>query len=337
MTFLPLGKLAPEIMMEIIRKSPILDPKVVMGPKFGVDCAIIDNGENYLVLKSDPITFTPQNIGWYAVQINVNDIVTTGALPKWMMATILLPENKTSKELIDSISDQLFGACQELGISFVGGHTEVTHGIDRPIISATLVGEVQKKDLITSAGTKVGDDLLLTKGIAIETTAILANDFENRLSQVLTPNEMAAAKNYIYQPGISVFKEARLAVQTGGIHAMHDPTEGGLSSALWEMAIAADKNILFFAENIIISDLTKKICTEFDLEPINSISSGALLMAVDPDFSQKIINVLAANGIRCSIIGSVLSEGANVCKAGENENTPLFRPERDEITKIYEI
>jgi len=337
MTYLPLGKLPPELLSEIIHKSPILDVRVLVGPKIGMDCAIIDNGDTYLVLKNDPITFTPENIGWYTVQINVNDIVTTGATPKWMLATILLPENLTTNDMVKKISSQLFTACQEKNISFVGGHTEITYGINRPIISATLIGEVGKDSLITPGGVQIGDDILLTKAIAIEATAILANDFESLLKNSLRPDEIITAKNYIFDPGISVYKDAIVAIKSGGIHAMHDPTEGGLSSALWEMAIVSNKFFLIYEDKVKCSDLSRKICAQFGIDPINSISSGALLMTVGPNFSQDIIHELKNNGIECSIIGTIISEGANVEIENEKGRIILNRPDRDDITKVYKM
>ncbi|PKN85941.1 MAG: AIR synthase [Chloroflexi bacterium HGW-Chloroflexi-8] len=337
MTNLPLGKLPLELLSEIIQKSPILDNRVIIGPKIGMDCAIIDNGNSYLVLKNDPITFTPENIGWYAVQINVNDIITTGATPKWMLATILLPENMTTAVMVKTISSQLFWACKDKNISFIGGHTEITHGIDRPIISATLIGEVEKDHLITPCGVQIGDDILLTKGIAIEATAILGNDFESLLLNSLQPEEIINAKNYIYDPGISIYKDATIAIQIGGIHAMHDPTEGGLSSALWEMAFVSDKSFLIFEDNVMCSDLSRKICAHFKIDPINSISSGSLLMTVDPNFSENIINELKNNGIQCSIIGTVISEGSNVEIENFRGRNVLIRPDQDDITKVYKL
>jgi len=337
MTYLPLGKLPPELLSEIIHKSPVLDERILVGPKIGMDCAIIDNGDTYLVLKNDPITFTPENIGWYTVQINVNDIVTTGATPKWMLATIFLPENLTTIDMVKSISSQLFTACQEKNISFVGGHTEITYGINRPIISATLIGEVRKESLITPDGVQIGDDILLTKGIAIEATAILANDFESLLKNSLRSEEIITAKNYIFDPGISIYKDAIVAIKSGGIHAMHDPTEGGLSSALWEMAIVSNKFLLVYEDTVKCSDLSRKICAQFGLNPINSISSGALLMTVDPNFSQEIIHELKNDGIECSIIGTIISEGANVEIENGNGRNILNRPDRDDITKVYKL
>ena len=337
MSYLPLGKLPPDLLESIIQKAPISDYRLVLGPGTGVDCAVVDNGDKYLVLKTDPITFTTENIGWYAVQINVNDIVTTGAKPVWMMASILLPEKLTTKDLVEKISSQLFSACRELDISFIGGHTEITYGINRPIIAATIIGEVEKSEFISAKGVNVGDKVLLTKGIPIEATAIIANEFGDKLTNILTFDEMQQAKNYLFTPGISIYKDALLARACGGISAMHDPTEGGLAAALWELSIASQKSILFYPDKVFIPEVSKKICKHFGLNPLNVISSGALLMTASPKTSQQIINKLNENNIICSEIGIVNCEGEDVIISDGDSYAQLDRPERDEMTKLFEI
>lgn len=149
---LPVGKLPMEMLARLLNQTEIKDDRVLVGPGIGMDCAVLDLGEKLLVLKSDPITFATDEIGWYAVQINANDLATTGATPRWMMVTVLLPEGKTDEALIQEINDQLQQACAKLGISVIGGHTEVTYGIDRPLLSSTLIGEVEREKLITPRG-----------------------------------------------------------------------------------------------------------------------------------------------------------------------------------------
>jgi len=210
MQILPTGKLPPELLEKMLNKIPILDKNVIVGPGTGLDCSVIDYGDQYLVLKSDPISLTSENIGWYAVQINVNDIVTTGADPKWMLITLLLPEKGTTDQIVESIIDQLIMSTKEYDITIIGGHTEITNGIDRPIISATLIGTVDKDKLITPSGIETGDMVFLTKEIAIETVSILSNDFPDKLSRYLTGLEIKNAQSYLYDPGISIYKEAHL-------------------------------------------------------------------------------------------------------------------------------
>ncbi len=336
MAFLPLGKLPPDLLEKILQKAPLSDPRVILGPGTGLDCAVIDNGDHYLVYKSDPITFTAENIGWYSVQINLNDLVTTGAKPKWMLSTLLLPENQTTPALVEEIAHQLYEAASLYNISLIGGHTEITHNLDRPILISTLIGEVAKKDLITPQGAQTGDRILLTKGIPIEATAILASDFEDSLRSVLSPAQINMAKQYLFDPGISIFREARLAAEIGGVTAMHDPTEGGLAAALWELAIASDKQLMVNTEEIYIPELSALICQYFEINPLFTIASGALLLTVSPNKSQQIIDACQENNISCFDIGKVGSDGAEVLDSQNHPFQLIERPLRDDIGKVYE-
>jgi hydrogenase expression/formation protein HypE len=332
--FLPLGKLPPELLARLLASSPVSDERVLLGPGIGFDCAVLDIGASLLVLKSDPITFASEEIGWYAVQINANDIATTGAEPRWFLVTALLPENATTPTLVEEISSQVNSACRDLGISVIGGHTEITHGLDRPIIMGTLIGEVAHDQLVTPRGAQAGDRVLLTKGVPIEATSILAREFPERLLPHLNEQELQQASDFLRRPGISVVKDARIAIQSGHVTAMHDPTEGGLAAALWELAIASHKKIVFDPLAVYIPPLSKRICQVFDLDPLATIASGALLLTAPLEDAACIVLNLHREGIQCMEIGSVAEGEPGVCQIGEEK---LFlRPSRDDITKVYE-
>ncbi|MCE5207584.1 MAG: AIR synthase family protein [Chloroflexi bacterium] len=335
-SLLPLGKLPVELLEQLINNAPVTDDRVILGPGIGLDCAIIDMGEHYQVIKSDPITFVTGEIGWYAVQVNANDIATTGALPRWFTATVLLPEKRTTADLVLQISRQLFDACRDLGISFIGGHTEITYNLDRPIIAGTMIGEVQKDSLITPRGASAGDAVLLCKGLAIEATAILAREFPDRLLPVLGESGLQEAANYLYRPGISVLRDARTAIAAGRVTAMHDPTEGGLGAALWELAEACEHTIEVDSAAIPVSQITQKICAVFDLNPLNTISSGALLITAKSNDARQVCSALQASGSPCTIIGKVQKGPVMVWDTSGGERSLLPRPIRDDITKAYE-
>ncbi len=332
MTF-PLGKLPFDFLAGLLARAPVSDPRVVLGPGTGLDCAVIDLGDRCLVMKSDPITFASDQIGWYAVQVNANDIATTGGQPRWLLATLLLPEGKADASLVEGIFDQLTRACSELEISLVGGHTEVTHGLDRPLISATLVGEVAKDRLVLPSGAKPGDRLLLTKGVPLEAVAILAREFPRQLSAQLSQAELAEARDYLFHPGISVVRDARVACRAGRPTAMHDPTEGGLASALWELAEASHAQLLVDPQAVPVSPLARKVCGVFGIDPLAAIASGALLMAVPAGDAAPIIRALESEGILCAEIGWVDAPGCAVNTLG---GSSLARPARDEIARIFE-
>ncbi len=330
----PLGKLPPDFLANLLARAPLTDPRVLVGPGTGLDCAVIDLGERYLVFKSDPITFATDEIGWYAVQVNANDIATTGGEPRWMLATLLLPEGKADAALVEGIFEQLSRACGELGISLVGGHTEVTHGLDRPVISAALVGEVERGKLVRPGGARPGDRLLLTKGVPVEAVALLAREFTARLSAVLSSAELAEARSYLFDPGISVVRDARVAVQAGRVTAMHDPTEGGLASALWELAEAGRAGLAVNPAAVPVPDLARRICNELKIDPLASIASGALLLAVEAEDSTRICRALIGEGIPCAEIGWVQGGPPEVRSLPGGGLLP--RPARDEIARLFE-
>jgi hydrogenase expression/formation protein HypE len=333
---LPVGKLPPELLVGFLQQAPILDPRVFLGPGIGLDCAVIDYGSRYLVFKSDPITFATDQIGWYAVQINANDIVTCGAVPRWMLLTILLPEGKTSTELVEQIFAQVYDACSQYNISVIGGHTEITSDLDRVILVATMVGEVEPDKLVTPRGAQPGNAVLLTKGVPIEATALVARECSELLRVKFTPDELELAKNFLYEPGISVLEDARIALSAGGVTAMHDPTEGGLAAALWELAEASQVSVVVNADAIPVPDISGRICQLLDIDPLEAIASGALLLTVHADRAVIVQAALENAGIRCAHIGEITHPPVGVFQSSAGVRKLMQRPERDAIAKLFE-
>jgi hydrogenase maturation factor len=334
---LPVGKLPPELLAQLLSGAPASDPRILLGPRPGFDCAVIDaGGPSLLVYKSDPITFATDEIGWYLVQVNSNDIATTGALPRWLLLTMLLPEGKTTPALVEQISRQVYETCRAMNISVIGGHTEVTFDLNRPILIGTLIGEVDRERLVTPDGVTVGDRILLTKGVPIEATAILAREFPGRLAPHLTPAELAQAQAFITDPGISVLRDAQIALAAGKVTAMHDPTEGGLAAALWELAEAGDQSLVVDVTKVPVPPLSKRICAVFDLDPLATIASGAMLMTAPPADAAAIRHALAAAGIPCAEIGVVESGPASVWRKEAGGRAPYPRPAKDEIGRVFE-
>ncbi len=331
---LPVGKLPPEILKKIISQAPIQNSRLFMGPGIGLDCGIIDDGNKYLVLKTDPITFATEEIGWYAIQIIANDIATTGAEPLWLMVTALFPQNKTDEALIQSVCSQVFDACKSMNITLTNAHTEITYGIDRPILMCSLVGEAAKDKLITPWGAKPGDAVLVTKSIPVEGTALLAKEFPNRLRTILTTKELEKAQNYIHNPGIGISRDAKIAIQNGKITAMHDPTEGGIAAALWELSEACGYAIEMDSRCIPISPLSKKICDFFGLNPLNTIASGSLLLTVDESDAEGVIQALNREEIPCFRIGKIRSQ-QQIQVWNLAGSSCLERPDQDEIAKVF--
>jgi hydrogenase maturation factor len=230
--------------------EPLLDrtwdghPEVLVGPQLGEDAAVIDVGPTCLVAATDPVTFATDAIGYYAVQVNANDVATMGAVPQWFLATLLLPERGTTEELVIELFNQLRSACRGIGVALVGGHTEVTAGLERPIIVGTMLGVVDKDRLVTSSGMHPGDLVVCTKGVAVEGTALIAREKAESLNTKYNSEFIKRAKNMLYNPGIGVVRDAKVAGGSAKVHAMHDPTEGGLATGLWELAEASQVGLV---------------------------------------------------------------------------------------------
>jgi len=333
---LPVGKLPHDLLDRIIHSLPASGPSVRLGPGIGLDCAVLEFGEQCLVLKTEPITFASDDIGWYAVQIAANDIATTGAAPKWAMFTVLLPENRTSEKNVVDLTRQLADACRGTGIAVVGGHTEITHDLNRVIIVTTLIGEVARANLITPAGAQPDDVILLTKGVPIEATALLAREFSTSLETAFTREEIQTAADYLTTPGISILRDAQIAVTAGGVTAMHDPTEGGVATALWELAQACQKSLFVQPESILVPELSSRICQYFHLDPLGTIASGALLLTVKPAFKEGVIDALTSAGISVAEIGTVSDGPCEVLYRDGLVIKALPRFDRDEISRVFE-
>ncbi len=327
------GKLPPDLLASLLKGVDVSDPRVVLGPRLGEDAALIDMGDHYLVAKSDPITFATDLIGWYVVQVNANDLAVMGATPKWLLATLLLPEG-TAPEQAAEMFDQITQACDALGISLVGGHTEVTFDLPRPVAIGALLGEVERDRVILTSGARPGDSIVLTKGIAVEGTSILAREAGEALDAAgVDASVIERSRNLLFDPGISIVKDAEIALASGGVHAMHDPTEGGLASGLLEMASAADVGLTVDLERVPVLPETTAVCGALGLDPLGLIASGALLAAVAPEEAPQLVNALESGGVSAWEIGKVTRPECGVNMRTPEGDRPLPTFSRDEMAR----
>ena len=333
------GKLEIGLLKRLLNRYTILNSQVVVGPKIGEDAAVLSIGKNsdhYWVLTSDPITFTTEEIGYYGVVVNMNDIATRGAIPKWFLATLPFPEEVEPKG-IEKIFRQIHQTCQKFHISFIGGHTEITPGIDKPILSGHMVGEVKKGKLVRTSGARAGDLLLLVKGICIEGTSIIAREREHQLlKKGISPSIIERAKRFIFNPGIDVLQSAQIACESASIHSMHDPTEGGLINGLIEMAWASEKEIEVDLKKVYIYKESQLLCHIFGLNPLGVIASGSLLLTISPSDLLNLEKAFRKVSIPIQVIGKVNKGPARVVVKEERSLRELKPFSRDEILKIYE-
>jgi hydrogenase maturation factor len=332
---LPVGKLRAELLQRLFGKYVTSSARVVVGPRVGEDAAVLDVGDRYLVATTDPITFASDEIGWYALHVNANDLAVRGAQPLWFLATLLLPESAMSEARVESLFAELGGACAELGVALVGGHTEVTAGLPRPIVVGCMLGEVDKDRLVTTGGAREGDALLLTKGVPLEGAAIIARERGAEAERRGVPADVVShARDLLRRPGISVLPESRLACGAARVHAMHDPTEGGLATACWELAQAADVGVRVHREQIPVLREGRMLCEAFGLDPLGTIASGSLLLAVAKADADTVIDACRGAGIACTAIGeaTAANRGVTLVCAGHERPMPSFP--QDEIAKV---
>ena len=336
MPALAVGKLPPQLLERLLGKVPLTDPRVVMGPRLGEDAAVLDMGDRYLVATADPITFATDEAGWYALHVNANDIAVRGARPTWFLATVLLPEGAATEATVERLFADLGEACAELGVALIGGHTEVTAGLPRAIVSGCMLGEVEKDRLVTTGGARPGDTLLLTKGVPLEGAAIVARERAAEAGRRgVAVDVVKRAQDFLRRPGISVVPEARAACGAARVHAMHDPTEGGVATACWELAQAADVGLRVDRERIPVLREGRVLCEAFGLDPLGTIASGSLLLAVDPGDAEGVIAACRGAGVDCAAIGRVTdaSQGVSLVTGGHARPMPTFP--QDEITRIF--
>ncbi len=327
---LPPGKIPIDILKEVVFKNLGADRKeVTVGPAAGIDGAVLDLGDKALVVSMDPITGAVERIGWLAVNVNANDVATFGVEPAFLFSCILLPES-AEKKLVETISAQMNAAAKDLGIAIVGGHCESTPSLTKPIIVGCTMGLTEKGRYVTAGEAKPGDKLILTKSAGIEGTAILATDRAPELKKAMSATVLHNAKNLYDQ--ISVVKDALTAYKTGGVHAMHDPTEGGIAGGIHEMADASNLGAKVFEEAIPVQPETAKICTYFQIDPLQLISSGALLISAEAKSTNKIVRKLKLKRIQASVIGE-LTENANQRVLIQKDKIPkaLPRPLSDNL------
>ncbi|GFI09026.1 carbamoyl dehydratase HypE [Lachnospiraceae bacterium] len=324
------GKISETILKRsIFKQIRTKRGEVLLGAGVGEDCAALklEPGEVF-VISTDPITGTVKDVGTLAVQVTVNDLASSGAEPVGVMLTVLLPEEITEEDIKEMMS-QVEEACAKVNIQVMGGHTEVTKAVKQPVISVAGVGKAREGRLISTAGAKAGQDILVTKWIGIEGTSIIAKEKEKELRTRFSADFVDTAKGF--DQYLSVLPEAGIAVDFG-VSAMHDVTEGGIYGALWELAEASGVGLEIDLKAVPIRQETVEVCEYFGLNPYYLISSGCMLMASDR--GHDLARELQKAGISAAVIGKAVEGKARRILNGEEESF-LERPKTDELYKIY--
>lgn len=334
---LPAGKLPPRLLEKLLKSCAVpASSGVILGPRYGEDAAVLETGDKYLVAKTDPITFTADRIGWYVVNINANDLATLGARPRWFLATFLFPEGRTTDALVEKVFGETLKACRALGITLCGGHSEITVGLDRPIVVGQMLGEVDRDKLVRKERQRPGDLVILTKGVAIEGTTILAREKAETLLAKIGATQLKQAQRLLSKPGISVVRDAQLALEHGEVHAMHDPTEGGVLTGLFELARAGRVGLRVWKEKIPVLAETRMLAHALKFDPLSLLASGALLIVAERDSAPGIVTALRRRRIASEIIGEVRKPKDGIMMVEDGHARPVKVPKRDEIARLLE-
>jgi hydrogenase maturation factor len=334
-TILPAGKLPGDLLGAMLARYTRSDPRVLIGPGIGRDAAAIAFGDTTLVVKTDPVTFATTDAGWYLVNVNANDLACMGATPRWLLTTALFPEGKTTPALVENTFAGLDAAASAIGVTLVGGHCEITVGLDRLILVGQLLGEADRDELYDLGNAQSGDAVLLCGGIAVEGTALLARAAADALHG-LPAELLQRAQDFLSTPGISVLPAAR-AMRDAKIpvRGLHDPTEGGIATALIELATATGLGVEVDGDRIPLYPESGAICNALGLDPLGLIASGALLAVVPDDSSAAARAAVQHAGVPCAVIGQLSNRtaGAWLTRGGRREPMPTFPV--DEIARYF--
>ena len=322
---LPTGKLAPDFLARLIETS--LPPEVVLGPRIGEDACAIEVEAGTLVAATDPITLTGAGVGAHAVAVNANDVAVTGARPRWFLACVLLPEGST-REDAEALFAGMRHALDRVGAVLVGGHTEVTRAVRQPLVVGQMLGMATERTVPTG-GLRPGDAVVQIGPAPVEGAAVLAEVLPAERLAMVSARVTDAACAALDTPGISVVEPA-LAAARAGASALHDPTEGGLSAGLHEMAEASDVALVVESERILWFEPGVELCVVAGLDPWGTLASGTLLAGFASDRVDGALHDLARAGHSVSVIGRA-THGYGVTFTG---GAPLTRFERDELSRL---
>jgi len=329
---LPAGKVPPDVLRRLLAIPRCTCPQLVVPPALGEDGAVLRLAGGLLVVGSDPITFPTRRPGHFAVCVNANDIAVMGARPEYFTMTVMAPSGTLEESIVEIVSDAVETA-DAIGVVLIGGNTEVTNAVNRPVVSVTMFGGVVGERPLLTGGGEQGDILVQVNPLALEGTAILAAEYHESLLERLPAKEVVRAAEFAINPGICIVEPALAISEMAGVHALHDPTEGGIVTGIREMAVASGLGVRVRQRDLIVLDITRAIAAQVGIDPLGLISSGCLICAVSPDAALGVITVLRRAGYEARAVGEFIEGGKFVLVDGngEDQELPCFRV--DELAK----
>jgi len=329
---LPAGKLPGWLLRKVLPTSAP-DPDILIGPGLGRDAAAIAVGDRVIVAKNDPITFASEGGAAHLVEVNANDVACMGATPRWLLVTALLPHGVSPADVLNQFAE-LRETCRQRSVELIGGHTEIVPGLVRPILVGMMLGDASPHELLRPGQAQPGDVLLVTKGLAIEGTALLARERADELRERIGDESLRAAARLMDRPGISVVAEAEIARRSGKVTALHDPTEGGLASAVRELAMVSGAGVEIDAEAVPILAETRAIADALGVDPMGILASGSLLIATRPEGVPTIVHDIEAAGIPVRVVGRLTDDPQEASLISGGKRRPLPEFAVDEVARL---
>lgn len=324
-----LGKVSPEdLAAHVFGRTGAPDDSVIQGPAYGEDAAAISVPEGTLVVNSDPISLAVGHVGTLGINVACNDVAASGADPQWLTTIVFLPSESDADVVLDEITTQLHETALERDVTIVGGHSEYNASLDRPLLSLTCMGMADR--FVPTGGANPGDHVVLTKGAAIEGTAILATDFADDLRAAGVEEGVIDRASQFYDD-LSVVPESTILREVAS--AMHDPTEGGLVDGLFELASASGVSLRIDTDAIPLRPETQAVTEAVDVDPLQIFGSGALVATVPSAAVSEILESLEAAGIEAADIGTVEEQSDVPLSLGDRE---IAEPVRDDLYALWE-
>lgn len=337
---LPTGKIPAELLGRLLAGLRAPGADVVVGPAVGEDAAVVRPVRGALIAaKSDPITLAGHDLGRCLVQVNANDLAVMGARPRWLLLTVLVPPGRMAAHQFASIMREVRQACDEAGIELIGGHSEVTDGLSRPVAVGAMLGEITGPRLLDKRAIRPGDELFMTGSIAVEGTAVLARDFGPALRArgLGAKKLLRRAGDLLHEPGISIVREAGIAAGVGRVRALHDPTEGGIVGAVLELGHRSGCGVLLEADAIPVLPETLAVCGALGLDPLRLLASGTLLIAAAPGSGETLATAFAGDKVGVTRIGRFLPRRRGSWAVTGRGRIPLRAADRDELARARDL
>ncbi len=329
---LPAGQLPAKILQRLLEQYAHTKTDAIFGPSRAA--AVIPLEDRLLIAKTGASTFVADDIGHRAAHLNANAVACAGGEPKWFMATVLLPEHEMDAIFVEQIFQQITRACNALKISWNGGHAEMTAAVTQPIVIGMLLGEAPLSRRYGADQIQPGDHILLTKGLAVDATAIIGRAKAAALAEIFEADFAKQCEAFLQAPGLSVLPEARIAWQKPGVHALHPAATGGLANAVHELVKEENFGVELEVSQIPLFPETKLLCEQFGLDPIGLMASGAMLVVGEEQACAEVLQAYQAASIPAALIGRILPEGEGRWLIDDTERHPLALFPRDEIFRV---